>query len=250
MPIYNAEEYLPQTLDSLKAQDFQDWELLAVDDCSRDKSVAILKEYSRKNPAIQVIQKESNSGSADTRNRAIASANGRYIAFLDADDLWDNDFLSSMLGFMETRKADFAFSSYRIVDENGKEIAKPFLISEKNYNIKDLLLYNRVGLLTAIYDCEKLGKMYFDISLKSLRDDYALWLDILGKTESGWGNPSILASYRVRAGAMTSNKKKVIQAHYTMLRKHTGLNPISALIFTMTHSLMGAKKYYWNQLKK
>jgi teichuronic acid biosynthesis glycosyltransferase TuaG len=248
MPIFNAEKFLPKTLDSLLSQSYLEWELIAVDDCSKDSSAEILKEYSLKDPRIQFIQKESNSGSADTRNTAIRISKGRYIAFLDADDLWDSNFLSEMIGFMNYHNSAFSFSSYRIVDEEEIELTKPFTVSQKKYNRLDLLLYNRVGLLTAIYDTKAIGKMYFDVELKSLRDDYALWLDIIQKIGYGHGNPKILASYRVRKNAMTSNKKKVVKAHFNMLKNHTGLNFFSALFFTTTHSLKGLQKYIWNKL--
>ncbi len=248
MPIYNAEKFLSKTLDSLLKQSYLEWELIAVDDCSKDSSVEILKEYSSKDSRIQIIQKEINSGSADTRNTAIRISKGKYIAFLDADDLWDSNFLSEMINFMRENNSSFSFSSYRIIDEEEIELTKPFIVSQRKYNFLDMLFYNRVGLLTAIFNTESLGKMFFDVGLKSLRDDYALWLDIIQKTGYGFGNPKVLASYRVRSNAMTSNKKKVVNAHFHMLKNHTGLNSLSSFFFTMTHSLMGAKKYIWNRL--
>ncbi|MCB1178338.1 MAG: glycosyltransferase family 2 protein [Leptospiraceae bacterium] len=244
MPVYNSETYLPLTLNSLINQKYSNWELIAVDDKSSDSSVKILKEFSKKDQRIKLIEKEKNSGSADSRNKAIEIANGKYITFLDSDDLWDENFLIEMIAFMNSKKSIFSFSSYRFVDENGEEIIKPFIIKEKEYKYLDILFHNKVGLLTAIYDSEKCGKMYFNTSLKSLRDDYALWLDILKKEKVAFGNSKVLASYRIRKNALTANKKKVILAHYRMLRTHLGLNPFSAFFFTITHSLNGVFKYY------
>lgn len=96
MPVFNAEKYLKQTLESLLNQEYANWELIAVDDKSKDGSLSILREFSKKEPRIVLIEKEQNSGSADSRNKGIDRAGGRFIAFLDADDLWDPDFLSSM----------------------------------------------------------------------------------------------------------------------------------------------------------
>lgn len=248
MPVYNAENFLPRTINSLQNQTFKNWELIALDDCSKDKSFSLLKEYSLKDSRIKAIKKDLNSGSADTRNKGIEMALGRYIAFLDADDLWDENFLSEMIQFMQEKNSPFSFSSYRIIDEDDLELTKPFIVSQLKINLIDLLIYNRIGLLTAIYDTTSIGKMYFDVNLKSLRDDYALWIDIIKKIGYGLGNPSILASYRVRKNAMTSNKKKVVKAHYSMLKNHAGIPSILAAFFTFTHSVMGFKKYFMNRI--
>lgn len=248
MPVFNAEKYLKQTLESLLNQEYANWELIVVDDKSKDGSLSILREFSKKEPRIVLIEKEQNSGSADSRNKGIDRAGGRFIAFLDADDLWDPDFLSSMTKYMTENDSAFSFASYRIIDESGNELTKPFLIENKKYNYFDMLLYNRVGLLTAMYDVSKIGKMHFDVSLKSLRDDYALWLDILGKSNYGLGYQGIIASYRVHSNAMTSNKKRVFRAHYNMLRKHAGHSILPSFFFTSTHFLNGFRKYILNKL--
>jgi teichuronic acid biosynthesis glycosyltransferase TuaG len=248
MPVFNAEIYLKDTLNSLIAQTFLNWELLAVDDKSRDKSLEILKEFEKADSRIKIISKENNSGSAETRNLAIQLAKGRYISFLDADDLWDANFLEEMIKFMKKNNSSFSFCSYRIVNDDNIEITNPFIVKEKKYSLLEMLIFNRVGLLTAIYDTKILDKMYFDTSLKSLRDDYALWLDIFRKTSFNYANSKILASYRVRENALTSNKKRVIISHYKMLRNHFKLNPLSAFIFTLSHSLNGLNKYLFKKI--
>lgn len=248
MPAYNAVGYLEESIKSLLAQSFNDWELLLVDDCSKDDTSKLAKKIASQDKRILFVQKEFNSGSADTRNTGIRMAKGEFIAFLDADDLWDPNFLESMIGHMEKHKAIFSFSSYRIIDEAGVEFCPPFLIQNKEYSYRDLLFYNRVGLLTAVYHVPSVGKMYFDPSLKSLRDDYALWLDILKKAKFAIGNPKILASYRVRRGAATSNKKKVMIAHFRMLKNREKINPIFAFLLTLIHGIRGLSKYRTKKL--
>lgn len=243
MPSYNASSYLEAAVHSLFGQSFTDWELLLVDDCSKDNSPEIAKAFEKKDKRIRFIQKESNSGSADTRNTGIRNANGEYIAFLDSDDLWDSEFLSSMVAHMQKFNSPFSFASYRIIDEEGTEFCEPFLVADKKYSYRDILLYNRVGLLTAMYHVPTVGKKYFDPSLKSLRDDYALWLDILKDSKFAYGNSKILASYRVRRGAATSNKKKVMLAHFRMLRNREKLGLVSAFFLTLLHGFMGLLKY-------
>lgn len=248
MPVYNAQLHIKDTINSLLCQTYQNWELLAVDDCSIDNSVEILSYYEKSDDRIKLIRKPLNSGSAETRNVGISHAKGAFIAFLDSDDLWDSDFLSKMIQYMLENDSLFSFASYRIVDEIGNQITKPFLIQNKKYKYFDMLLFNRAGLLTSIYNCEKIGKLFFNTSLKSLRDDYALWFDIIEKTDYAVGNKEILASYRVRRNSMTSNKIKVFKAHFYMLRTHLRLGVISSLFFTITHSIVGAKKYFLNRL--
>lgn len=158
MPAYNAEAYLEESVKSLRNQTFQDWELLLVDDCSKDDTAKLAKEIAKGDSRIKFIQKERNSGSADTRNKGIEMAKGEFISFLDADDLWENDFLEKMISHMEKHNSPFSFASYKIIDENGVEFCKPFLVQSKLYSYRNLLHYNRVGLLTAVYHVPSVGK--------------------------------------------------------------------------------------------
>jgi glycosyltransferase involved in cell wall biosynthesis len=244
MPVYNAEKFIRPAIESVLSQTNVNWELIPIDDLSKDFSRTILQEYAEKDPRIKPIYKPVNSGSADTRNKGIEKAIGRYIAFLDSDDLWDNIFLESQLKFMKVHNSKFSFSSYRNIDENGNEILNPYIASTFRLTYFKNLINNRVGLLTAIYDTESLGKMYFDINLKSLRDDYALWLDILKRIECGYGNREILASFRHRIGSVTSSKRKVFLPHFKLLRYREKLNFITASFFTFTHMLISYIKKY------
>ncbi|TGK78418.1 glycosyltransferase family 2 protein [Leptospira noumeaensis] len=243
MPAYNAVSYLEESVHSLTNQNFKDWELLLVDDCSKDETAILAKKIAASDSRIQFIPKENNSGSADTRNTGIKLANGEFIAFLDADDLWEPNFLETMIPFMEKNHSPFSFASYRIVDENGSEFCEPFLVKSKEYSYRDLLHYNRVGLLTAIYHVPSVGKKFFDPGLKSLRDDYALWLDILRDGKKAYANSEILARYRVRRGAATSNKKKVMLAHFRMLKNREKISTFYAFILTLVHGFLGLRKY-------
>lgn len=248
MPVYNAEKFIEASIESVLKQTYGFWELIMVDDLSKDSSRSIMLSYQKKEPRIKAFLKEKNSGSADSRNRGIEIAKGRYVAFLDSDDLWDPRFLEEQVRLMREEKAAFSFCSYRIVDEEGKEVLKPYMAKRKKITYWHNLLYNRVGLLTAMYDAEALGKMYFDTGLKSLRDDYALWLDILKKIPYGVGNPEILASYRVRKGALTSNKKNVILPHFRMLKNREKLGWFAAAFYTGIWGFVAVKKYYFNKI--
>ncbi|MEM7183629.1 MAG: glycosyltransferase family 2 protein, partial [Spirochaetota bacterium] len=129
MPVYNSEAYIRTTLDSVLSQSYTNWELWVADDLSQDSSRKIIQEYTGKDSRIKAIYKESNSGSADSRNQAIQKAEGRYISFLDSDDLWDYNFLEKQISYMQRNKAAFSCCSYRIIDENGDEILKPHIVT-------------------------------------------------------------------------------------------------------------------------
>lgn len=242
-PVFNAGNYLLETVNSVLNQSFKDWELFLIDDCSKDNSRDLIQNLASLDTRIHSVFKEQNSGSADTRNLGIQLASGNYIAFLDADDLWDKTFLEDSLKTLKEFQVSFCFSSYRIIDEEGKEFLPPFIIEDKNYTYSDILYYNRIGILTAIYAQTVVGKMFFDTRLKSLRDDYALWLDILKKIPFARGRKNISASYRVRKNSLTSNRWKVLLSHYKMLRIHEGLNPLNSFLLTSIHATLSAWKY-------
>ncbi|TGK31135.1 glycosyltransferase family 2 protein [Leptospira gomenensis] len=244
MPVYNSEKFIGDSIQSVLRQTYTDWELMIVDDLSKDGSRELMKQYAKSDSRIRALFKETNSGSADTRNHGIRNATGRYIAFLDSDDLWDETFLEEQIRLMKENDAAFSFSAFRVIDENSNPILRPQLVHKTKIDYKDSLFYNRIGLLTAMYDSRVVGKMYFDVSLKSLRDDYALWLDILKKTPFAIGNRKVQASYRVRKGAVTANKKKLILPHYRMLRNREKVGLARALFSTAVWGLLGLKKYY------
>ena len=176
-PCYNGERYVKETIESVLAQTYTDWEMLVIDDGSQDQSAAIIQSYADKDPRIQLISQE-NAGSSAARNNGIRRARGRYIALLDADDLWDPEFLSKQIAYLTEKQCVCVYCSYRRINENSQEIghptkARPFITT------KDMKVMNQIGCLSGLYDREKYGKIYLKEELKSLRDDYAYWYDIV-----------------------------------------------------------------------
>ncbi len=203
MPSYNSEQFLPATIDSVINQTFKAWELIIIDDCSPDNSNKIIEDYMQQSEKIKLISLESNCGPAIARNRGIQEAKGRYIAFLDSDDLWHPDKLSKQLLFMKEKDVALSFTGYYAVDEKtGRPINLMSVPSTVNYSM--LLKQNIMGCLTVIYDSKKLGKIYMPDILK--RQDFALWLKILKKVPYAYGLNESLAYYRVRTSSISSNK--------------------------------------------
>lgn len=240
-PMYNGEKYVSQTIESVLAQTYQNWEMIIVDDGSKDASPQIVKKYSIEDDRIKLVHQQ-NAGSADARNNALRRAKGRYICFLDADDLLDNSFLEKQLEYLKNKKAGIVYASYRRIDENNNEILKPFIVPDK-VDYKGLLKTCSMSCLTTMFDREKTGEMFFNESLKSMRDDFAFWLSMLKKIDYAYGNKEILASYRVFASSTTGNKKKVIKPQFMVYYKVEKLGLVKSTYYFIHWAINGFLKY-------
>jgi len=238
-PCYNGAKYIKETIDSVIAQTYPKWEMLIVDDGSKDNSADIVRSYTEKR--IRLIQ-QKNAGSAAARNNGIRQCNGQYIALLDADDVWKPDFLKKQIAFMKKRKAVCVFCSYERIDGQSKKILHP-TIAKKKITTKDMRVMNQIGCLSGLYDSSKHGKIYLREELKSLRDDYAYWYDIVALEDAAYGNPEILASYRVLDTSTTGNKKKLIKKQYQFYRTHLKESVPEAAINTFIWGMCGLKKF-------
>ena len=239
MPLYNAKEFVGEAIDSVLAQSHTDWELLVVDDCSNDGSVQIVREYAEADKRIRLFCLDQNSGPAVARNRAIAEAAGRYIAFLDADDLWLPHKLQRQLEFMEANDLAFTYSGYEVIDEEGRQIAT--FRPPQSLTYHSLLKTNPIGCLTAIYDTQKLGKTYMPDILK--RQDYGLWLRILWHITSARGIMEPLAVYRRRKSSVSSNKLKAALYQWKIYRELEGLGFFKTLYYFVHYAYSGLRKY-------
>jgi len=162
---------------------------------------------------------------------------------LDADDLWDANFLEDQVAFMQEKNATLVFCSYRRIDAESKEILYP-LIAKEQTDVKDMMLINRIGCLSALYDMSKFGKVYLDESLKSVLDDYAFWLTIIKKCEVAYGNQKVLASYRVLASSTTGKKYKLVKKHYRFNRDYLKLGVFGSIYRTVVWAVSGVKKFW------
>lgn len=212
---YNGEQFISETIDSVFDQSYQNWELIVIDDYSSDTSVEIIKEYIKKDDRIQLISNKVNLGAAKTRNKGIEAAKGKYIAFLDGDDLWRPEKLNKQISFMLENEKErlFSYTSYQWMDEQGKQLEHSLhALPEINYH--DMLDKNRIGCLTAVYNQEVLGKVYMPDIRK--RQDYGLWLKLLKRTEFCFGMEEVLADYRVREASMSSNKFEMLKWNWKL----------------------------------
>ena len=240
-PCYNGEKYISETIDSVLGQTYPNFEMIVVDDGSKDNSARVVQKYQQKDKRIKLI-KQNNAGSAAARNNGIRHANGQYIALLDADDVWLPNFLEKQIHFMKKNSTVCVFSSYDRIDENSQLIghttnAKPFI------TIKDMKVMNQIGCLTGLYDASKYGKKYLKEELNSIRDDYAYWYDIVALENKAYGNQEILAKYRVMQGSTTGDKKKLIGKQYKFYRQYLKESPLLATINLIRWGIAGLKKF-------
>jgi teichuronic acid biosynthesis glycosyltransferase TuaG len=239
MPLYNSQKFLSEAITSLLAQYFKDFELIIVDDASKDDSVKIANGFARLDRRIRLIKQIMNSGPAIARNAGIEVAQGRYIAFCDSDDVWMPDKLEKQISVLQSSDAAVCFTSYYKMLEDGTRTdrlvrAKPVV----TYQME--LRSNHIGLSTAIYDTEKCGKVFMLDSRK--HEDYSLWLKILGTGYTAIGLQEPLVYYRLRSNSVSSNKFKASYYHWKVLRATARPNFIYAL-FLFAH-------YVWHGLRK
>ncbi len=241
MPVYNGEKYLVETLNSVLAQTYSDWELLITNDGSKDKSEEILSLFSEKDKRIK-FWNQKNGGSAKARNNSLKNSLGKYIVFLDSDDLWDKKFLEKQILFLKEKKAKIVSGSYRRINEEGEEILNPFIVP-KETNYKKMLKSCTMSCLTSIYDSELIKKEFFKEELGSYRDDYVMWLSMLKNGEKVYGNPEVLASYRVFKGSVTGNKWKILKPHFNVYYREEKLGIIKSLYYFVAWIIISLKKY-------
>lgn len=221
MPLYNSEQFIITTIESIIFQSYKNWELIIVNDCSTDDSVTLLKNYIHREKRIKLINLKKNSGGRVdiVRNKAIKEAKGKYIAFLDSDDLWHPQKLEKQLKYMEENNYNFTFTKYQHIAENGQTMEK-YIEAPKTLTYRQALLKNPIGCLTVMYNAEKLGKKYMPFAEK--REDYACWLKIL-KLQDGYGLNENLAYYRRRKNSFSSQKIKMIKYQWKLYKKNEEL---------------------------
>lgn len=229
MPCYNAGKYIKMSVQSVINQTYSNWELIIVDDCSSDNSLEILKYYIVLDDRIKYFKTTNPSGSPTLpRNIAIEKAKGRYIAFLDSDDLWEPNKLESQVELFKIDKVALVFSNYEKINEKGisnnRRIKAPLIV-----DYKKLLKGNVIACCTCIYDSHKVGKKLF---YKQGHEDYALWLEILRHGFIAINTGYFSAKYRVRDESVSSNKFRSITWVYNIYRKNENLSILDSLFFT------------------
>lgn len=228
IPVYNAEIFLEDTIDTIEKQTYTNWEALFVDDCSKDKSCEIIEKYQKDDNRIKLIKNKENSGAAISRNNGIKKSKGRYLCFLDADDKWNSQKLEKQIKFIEEKDCEFSFTGYEFADENcnpnGKIVSVPNKIS-----YHQALKNTTIWTSTVMFDMQKLSKE--DIYMPNVKrgQDTATWWKVLKKIDYAYGLNETLSYYRRTNNSLSANKLTALKRTWNLYRNVEHLNIFSSI---------------------
>lgn len=212
-PVYNAEEFLKETIDSVLNQTYENLEYILVDDCSSDNSSEIIKHYTETDSRVKYIKLKENSGAAVARNTGLENAAGRYIAFIDSDDVWYEDKLEKQINFM-SKDITFTYTKYERMSEDGRILGAPDFPEKLNYS--GLLKNTAIACSTVVIDRNSIGD--FKMPLVRKGQDTATWLKILKTHDYAYLVDEVLSQYRSREGSLSDNKISALKRTWNTYR--------------------------------
>ena len=236
-PLYNSKNTIKGTFGSVLSQTFKDWEWIIVDDCSTDGSFEYIKELTKNDIRIKVFQTPKNGGSAVARNIALKHASGRYITFLDSDDLLDPNCLECQLEFIKDN-GPLISAGYR---RQAEHTCTDFFVPDET-NYKKALRGNPLSCLTTMYDREVIGDVLFDETYDR-HEDYIFWLSILKRGIVARGNHKVLATYVIHSNSKNSNKSRLVKSMYRVYHESQKFNWLKSWMYVFRYALYSKKKY-------
>lgn len=248
-PMWKGASLVGATIESVLAQSFPDWEMIVVDDCSPDDGAgaAVVEKYASQDSRIHLIRATVNRGSSGARNQAMDAAKGRYLAFLDSDDIWHPTYLETMRQHIEgcTNPAVAVFfCGYRRMDSLCSRAILPDYSCAGVRSFKSLLYHCPIFPSAAIVDTTKLkAPVRFREELRNLRDDYVYWLDIVRQDLLCLGYKDILVDYRMRDDSLTASKKDMVRPQWNVYRNVLELNIFASLFYLCSWAINGIAKY-------
>ncbi len=241
MPAFNAEKTIAESIESVLRQTMDDWELIICDDGSHDKTMPMVEKYAEADGRIRLLANQYKKGAAGARNSAIDSSKGRYIAFLDSDDLWHEQKLEKQLAFMKENGVAFSYTDYRMFIEhqsNGKD-----LLTADRYDFNDIVKYCNIGCLTVMLD-----KAFWKEAIRfpfCKKEDYALWMILLKNRKIQAARcPGILSYYRKQANSISSSKQRELIRQYNVLRQFSGMSLLRIAYSLVFYSVNGFVKHF------
>ena len=239
MPTYKCGRFICESIRSVQAQTYQNWELIIVDDCSNDGTINLVLEMKKQDDRISLYQNASNSGAAVSRNTALRKAKGRWIAFLDSDDLWEPTKLEKQVKFMEDNKYAFTYHEYVEIDEDDRELGV-YVSGKERVGKFDMFSCCWPGCLSVMYDASVVGLIQINDIKKN--NDTAMWLKVICKADC-YLLPECLGKYRRRANSITPKPIwQRIWAHYPLFRVAEEMNPVAATFWVVMNVFGNAYK--------
>lgn len=239
MPSFGTASYIAESIESVQAQSYKNWELIIVDDCSTDRTDEVVKTFLF-DERIRYLKNEKNSGAAVSRNRALREAKGKWVAFLDSDDLWMTDKLEKQIKFMKKKGYHFSYTNYAEIDMDGKRngisVTGPKKITKTGF-----FNYCWPGCLTVMYDRDVVGLIQIADIKKN--NDYAMWLKVCRKTDCYLLDEELALYRRGRAGSISANNiKTMIGWHYKLYREAENQSVFISLMNTGRNMIFGFYK--------
>lgn len=240
-PCHNAAPFIRQTIDSVLQQDYDNWEMLISDDNSSDETVRIVQQYVEKDPRIRLFESSQKSGSpASPRNNSIDHATGKYIAFLDSDDIWLPTKLSEQVAFAEENNYPLVYSYYEKISHSG-ERSNRLIKTDKAYDYHKIIQTDGVPWLTLMVRRDCIGELRF---VKAEKEDYIFLIDLLRKGYTAYNTCHLHALYRETLGSRSRNKLKMLKGQWMVLRKHARLSIPKTLGCMMVYAFHGLRKHF------
>ena len=236
-PAYNCTETIKKTYDSILSQTYNKWEWVVIDDCSTDDTFAYIKSLTINDSRVTVLKTEKNGGTSVARNVGLKHAKGRYITFLDSDDLLDPNYLECQLQFLKEHGPLISAGYRRLAKRTCTDFYVPDVV-----NYKLALKGNPLSCLTTMYDKEIIGEVFFPEDIDR-PEDYVFWLNILKRGFLARGNHRILATYLIREGSKSSNKIKLINRMFKVYHKTQGINWFKSWLYVIRWAFYGKRKY-------
>lgn len=239
-PVYNAERFLKETIQSILDQSYKKFELILVDDCSTDNSERIIKNFSERDQRIKYVKLESNSGAAVARNTGLKTASGEYVAFLDSDDVWKSTKLEKQLAFMQQKNIGFTYTAFETIDEDGQIIKKRISVPEK-VDYSSLLKNTAIACSTVVINRKNTG--CFEMPLVRKGQDTATWLKLLRtQIDYAYGINDVMSSYRKVSGSISDNKLSALKRTWNTYRNIERLSFGKAAYYFSWYVLNAIKK--------
>lgn len=238
---YNSEQFIAETIISVQNQSIREWEWWIIDNGSSDTSPEIIKSFLSSDPRIKLIRLSSNFGPAKARNIGIAKATGRFLTFIDSDDIWKPCFLEISRKTIDAKNCSFVFASYERVNEKLQKVYSDFVVPNR-VSYRDILKTNPISCLTAMIDLSSLGKHFMSEDLGT-QEDYTLWLQLLRKVEFAFGIKEPLAQYRIRSSSFSRNKYQTAINQWKVYREKEQLGWLESIYYISNYVFHGLRKY-------
>lgn len=240
MPSYNCGRYVEETIRSVQAQTYQNWEIVFVDDCSTDDTVRRVSELREMDQRIRLCQNNMNSGAAVSRNSALREAKGRWIAFLDSDDMWEPKKLEKQIKFMEENGYAFCYTGYQEIDAEGT-LTGVVVSGPKHVTKAGMYAFCWPGCLTVMYDASKIGLIQIEDIRKN--NDYAMWLKVCRKADCYLLDECLAKYRRGRQGSVSSHSiRTMIGWHYKLWHEAEKKNALTSACYTCLNLVCGFYK--------